>query len=268
MLIKQYLQYEKRYFYMDIIKLDLDNIATEHICCALDSKTSNIGVSAKKQWLSDRIKEGLIFKKQNSRGKVFIEYIPAEYSWMPVIANNYLLINCHWVSGSYKNQGCGRKLLEECEADAKRLNKIGIVLVSSSKKKPFLSDKGFYLKYGFEVVDTAPPYFELLAKTFDKKAIKPHFNNSVKTDLSKELKGIDIFYTKQCPFTIPYVDMLKPVILESSVPIRTHEITSREEAQNHICPITTYSVFIDGKFHTQEILTPAKLKKIAENIKG
>jgi hypothetical protein len=47
----------------------------------------------------------------------------------------------------------------------------GIAVVSSTKIKPFLTDKKFYLKQGFEVVDSAPPYFELLVLKFNKKVL-------------------------------------------------------------------------------------------------
>lgn len=251
---------------MDIITLNLENLSTEHICCALDSKTSNIGVAAKKQWLKDRICDGLQFKKLNSRGKVFIEYIPAEMGWMPIVADGYILINCHWVSGNYKGKGYGIELLKECEKDALNQNKKGIVVVCGNKKKPFLSDKAFYLKHGYQVVDTTPPYFELLVKKLDEKAENPKFAESVKTDLSEQLQGIDIFYTAQCPFTVPYTEMLIPIILESSVPIRMHQIKTKEEAQNHFCPATTYSVFINGRFYTQEILTPKKLEALITKV--
>lgn len=251
---------------MDIITLSHENLSTEHICCALDSKTSNTGVAAKKEWLADRINEGLQFKKLNSRGKVFIEYLPAEMGWMPIKADGYILINCHWVSGSYKGKGYGSKLLKECEKEAISQEKKGVVIVTANKKKPYLSDKSFFLKHGYKVVDTAPSYFELLVKQFNEKATLPQFSESVKTDLTGQLQGIDIFYTAQCPFTIPYVEMLKATILESDIPIRTHQIKTRTEAQNHICPITTYSVFVNGKFYTHEILTPKKLEALITKV--
>lgn len=247
---------------MDIITLNLENITKEHICCCIDSKTSNIGIAAKKGWLKDRIPEGLQFKKLNARGKVFIEYIPAEMGWLPIDAKGYMLINCHWVSGSYKGNGYGSELLRECENEAKSLGMKGIVVLTSNKKKPFLSDKSFYLKSGYELVDSTPPYFELIAKRFDKDAELPQFKDSAKKGFTEEIKGIDIYYTAQCPFTVPYIELLKPVILSSHIPVRTHQIKSREEAQSHFCPVTTYSVFIDGKFHTQEILTPKKLEQL------
>lgn len=246
---------------MKLITLNKDNIEKEHICCSMANNTSMAGVTAKKEWLKCRFEEGLKFVKADARGKVFIEYLPAENAWVPIDAKGYTHINCFWVSGSFKGKGLGKQLLEECEADAKKNSK-GITAIVGNKKKGFLMDKSFLIKYGFEVCDTAPPYFELLVKRFDKKAKLPKFRTSVKEGLPEGTKGIDIFYTPQCPFTIPYIALLEPAIKKSPIPVRTHQIKTKEEAQNHICPFTTYNVFVNGKFENQEIMTPAKLEKI------
>jgi len=247
---------------MNIITLTEENLDNEHICCALDSKTSNIGVSSKKDWLRCRMSEGLRFKKSDTRGKVFIEYLPIENAWMPVIGKNYMHINCHWVSGSYKGKGYGKTLLEECENDAKASGMDGVTVVVGNKKKAFLSETKFFIKHGYEVCDTAQPFFQLMVKRFNKDAETPKFAESAKLGMPADIKGVDIFYTAQCPFCVPYVEMLKPVIMASDTPVRTHQITSKEEAQSHFCPITTYSVFVNGIFYTNEILTPAKLEKL------
>ncbi|WP_029904257.1 GNAT family N-acetyltransferase [Prevotella sp. 10(H)] len=247
---------------MDIITLTKENIATEHICCSMSSKSTEVGVNAKKEWLSCRMQEGLRFKKLDARGKVFIEYLPAENAWVPVEANGYMLINCFWVSGSFKEHGYGKQLLAECEADARQNGFKGVTLIAGQKKKPFLSDKAFMLRQGYEVCDNCPPYFELLVKRFDNIAPLSRFKESAKKGMGEGIKGIDIFYTAQCPFTVPYTKLLEPVILESEYPVRLHHITTKEMAQAHVAPITTYTVFIDGKYYSNEILTPDKLKKL------
>lgn len=249
---------------MDIITLSPENIATEHICCSISSKSTETGVAAKKEWLSCRMLEGLKFKKLDARGKVFIEYLPAENAWVPIIADGYLYINCFWVSGSFKGKGYGKQLLAECEADALKDGCKGVVLIVGQKKKPFLSDKAFMLRHAYEISDSCPPFFELAVKRFDKSASLPRFKDSVQLGMGQGIKGIDIFYTAQCPFTIPYTKLLEPVILASDYPVRLHQITTKEMARNHSAPVTSYCVFINGKFFTNEILTPDKLKKIIE----
>ena len=244
---------------MTFITLTKTNLNHEHICCAISDKKSEFSVLEKKHWLSDRIDEGLKFVKAEGRGKVFIEYLPAEFAWVPVQAKGYLMINCHWVSGSYKNQGFGKALLQICEQDANDKN--GVVLISSARKRPFLSNKAFFTKHGFEVCDKAKPYFELLVKRTNKEAPLPCFNLSAKEGkLEGEHHGIDIFYTVQCPFVLPYIELIQPVIQNSEIPVRLHQIVSRDEAQRHASAVTTYAVFVNGKFLTQEILTVAKLQ--------
>ena len=67
---------------MHYIRITKDNIDKEHICCAMSNKQS----AAKKEWLKQRFEEGLVFYRSEERGKCFIEYIPAEYAWVPIEA--------------------------------------------------------------------------------------------------------------------------------------------------------------------------------------
>ena len=59
---------------MNYIRITKENIDREHICCAMSGKQS----LAKKEWLKQRLDEGLVFYRSEERGKCFIEYIPAE----------------------------------------------------------------------------------------------------------------------------------------------------------------------------------------------
>ena len=162
---------------MEIISVNQSNIDKEHICCAISDKKGETCVSSKKAWMKSRFEEGLVFKKLDARGKVFIEYIPAEHAWCPIEAPNYLFINCFWVSGQYKGKGYANQLLQECIEDAKAQNKSGLCVLSSNKKMPFLSDPQ-YLKYkGFQVCDTAKPYFELLYLPLLEEAPLPKFKD-------------------------------------------------------------------------------------------
>ena len=73
---------------MEYIKVTGENIENEHICCAI-SNNNDIQVSSKKAWLKERFDDGLVFLKSIERGKCFIEYIPAENSWNPIVADGY-----------------------------------------------------------------------------------------------------------------------------------------------------------------------------------
>ena len=158
------------------INLTENNIDQEHLCCAISDKKHQAGVSAKKNWLKDRIAEGHVFRKLDAKGKVFIEYAPLETAWVPVLGEQYLYIYCLWVAGSYKGKGYGKMLLEYCIHDAQKQGKNGVCILSSKKKKPFLSEKKFLLKYGFQVADTAGDDYELLALSFN--GVYPHFGKA------------------------------------------------------------------------------------------
>ena len=100
---------------MNYIRITKDNIGREHICCAMSGKQSVV----KKEWLKQRFEEDLVFYRSEERGKCFIEYIPADYAWVPIEAAGYMHINCFWVSGSCKGHGYGDRLLEICIEDAR-----------------------------------------------------------------------------------------------------------------------------------------------------
>lgn len=119
---------------MEFIKLTHENLEQEHICCAISSN-KDPQVASKKMWLNERLNEGLVFLKSVQRGKCFIEYIPAEYAWVPIEADGYMHINCFWVSGSLKGHGYSNELLKACMNDAKEKGKKGITVISSPKKK-------------------------------------------------------------------------------------------------------------------------------------
>ncbi|MBN1486327.1 MAG: GNAT family N-acetyltransferase [Anaerolineae bacterium] len=251
---------------LELVTLTPDNLEDEHICCAFSDKKSVEGYNLKKSWLRERITEGFVFKKFDVRGKVFIEYTPAEYAWHPIDAPGYMCIHCFWVSGKYKGQGLGKRLLEECINDSQDMN--GIVVVSSKGKKPFLTDKSFFVKYGFEVCDTAPPYFELLAKRFNPDAPLPQFRPNAKTGTCYHQEGLVVYYTDQCPYTNFYVDEMLAVAAEREIPAYKIRLTTIEDVQNAPSPFGTFGVYYNGEFVTHEILSRKRLIKILDKIMG
>ena len=246
---------------MKLIDVNIENIDKEHICCAISNKKDDIQVSSKKLWLKDRFEDGLVFKKGDVRGKVFIEYIPAENAWIPIDAKEYMFINCFWVSGKFKGQGIGRRLLEECINDSKDKGKKGLVVLSSDKKRPYLSDPKYLKKKGFIVADRAEPYFELLYLPFEENVYIPKFKDRVKSKDINEL-GFTLYYSNQCPFTAKYVALLSNYMKDKDINFRIVKYENKEHAQNSTTPFTTYSIYYNGKFITHEILNEKKLESL------
>jgi len=251
---------------MEIITLTEENIGSEHICCAIADER-DCQVRAKKNWLTERFSDGLVFKKGNVRGKCFIEYIPAEKVWAPVNAPGYMYINCLWVSGKFKGQGYSSLLLEHCIADSKEKGKKGLVILSSKKKMPFLSDPSYLKHKGFQTADHADPYYELLYLPFEDGGTKPEFTQSVK-DRKPGKEGFVLYYSHQCPFTAKYVPLIEQMARDRGISFHAHRFESAKEAQECPAPFTTYSLFFNGGFITNEILSEKKFEKILSDLTG
>lgn len=242
-----------------IISLTEDNLNSEHICCGFSDKKLAKGTRMKKELIKKRLPEGFTFKKVDVRGKVLIEYVPAEYAWSPVEAPGYTFIHCFWVSGRYKGQGLATRLLNECIKDSKEKN--GIVCVTSKKVMPFLTDKGFFLNKGFSVCDTAPPYFELMVKKF-KDAPLPKFRDSAKMGTVPNKNGLTFITSDLCPFIDHWVDKLISYAQDITIPSQKTKITALKEARNAPSAFSVFSIFYNGEFLTHKIPTQKEFLKI------
>lgn len=250
---------------MNLITVNKDNLESEHICCAI-SNNNDIQVSSKKSWLKERFDDGLVFTKGDVRGKCFIEYIPAEKAWIPITAPNYMLINCLWVSGQFKGQGISSELLESCIKDSKQKGKKGLVILSSKKKLPFLADPKYLAYKGFLLADEANPTFQLMYLPFNSKAEdkKPSFCPQVKEPRVKE-KGFVLYYTNQCPYTAKYVPLLEAVAKAKGAKFKTIHIESSGQAQKAPAAVTTYCLFHDGEYLTNEIYSEKKFEALIDS---
>jgi ribosomal protein S18 acetylase RimI-like enzyme len=242
----------------EYINLTAENFAEEHLCCAIADKKHQCGVEAKKMWLQKRIPEGHVFRKLDEKGKVFIEYAPLETAWTPVLGDNYIYIYCLWVSGRFKGRGHGKALLSYCIKDAEAQGKSGVCVLSAKKKKPFLSDKKFMEKYGFEAVDETGGY-ELLALSFDGK--KPAFCESARRPAAGG-RGLVVYYTAQCPYSLNCIEQMESYCMDNGVPLKTVCVDSLEKAKSVPCVFNNWAVFYDGKFETIHLLNEGYLKKL------
>ena len=249
---------------MNYIRLTPENLEKEHICCAISSN-KDPQVLSKKEWLRNRLSDGLVFLKADARGKCFIEYIPAENAWVPIEAENYMHINCLWVSGSLKGHGYADELLESCIHDAKEKGKSGITVISSPKKMPFLSDPKYLAHKGFQLADTAEPHFNLMYLPFGESSAIPRWKEHVKIPKTNG-SGFTLYYTCGCTFTAKYAPLIEKVALELKIPFKTIQIDTKEKAQNAPAPWTNYALFYNGNYITNEILSEKKFMSLCEEL--
>ena len=251
---------------IEIITINQDNIDREHICCAISDKKGETCVSSKKAWMKNAFADGLVFRRLDERGKVFIEYMPAENAWCPIIAGGYMHVNCFWVSGQFKGKGFANQLLDLCVEDAKAKHKHGLTVVSSEKKRSYLTDPDYLKHKGFLAADTASPFFVLYYLPFSDNAPVPKIKDCAKQGRIDD-KGMILFYTNQCPLTDKYAPLIRGLAEHRGANVKLVKLETKEQAQDAPTPFTTYSFFCDGQFISNEIFGPAAFEKFM-NKKG
>lgn len=252
------------------ITLNKENMDEEHICCAFSDKKCSDGYELKKQWLRKEIENGYVFRRIDARAKVFIEYVPAEYAWIPVTSPDYLMINCFWVSGQYKGQGHGYALLQSVIEDAVKQKKKGLVTVAGVKKYPFMSDGKWLLMHGFEEVERLSYGFSLLTMSFKGTEFLPRFNDCVKSGECSHKHGLVAYYSNRCPYTDYYVNDSLPLLSqEMNIPLKIVRLETKEQAQSCPTPATVFSLFYNGRFVTSDlgVCTRTKFVKTIDLLK-
>ena len=71
-------------------------------------------------------------------------------------------------------------------------------------------------------------------------------------------------YTSQCPFNAKYVPILEKTAKENGIHFHTIHLVSKEDAQNAPSPITTYALFYNGEYLTNEELNDKKFLKLVQ----
>ena len=243
----------------DFVNLTTENLVNEHLCCIIRSKKIHQGIEAKRQWLSDRLNEGHVFRKLNAKATVFIEYAPLETAWVPVIGDNYYYLYCLWVTGSDKGKGYGKSLMEYCLTDAKEKGKSGVCMLGAKKQKSWLSDQAFAKKFGFEVVDTTDNGYELLALSFD--GTMPKFTQNAKKQ-KIESEELTIYYDMQCPYIYQKIEKIEQYCEMYDVPVSLILVDSLQKAKELPCVFNNWGVFYKGNFETVNLLDVDYLKRI------
>ena len=244
---------------MNFINLTTENLEQEHLCCIIRSRKPHPGVEAKRQWLSERLKEGHVFRKLNAKGCCFIEYAPLEMAWVPINGDNFYYIYCLWVQGEFKGKGYGKELMEYCIADAKEKGKSGICMLGAKKQKNWLSNQAFAKKYGFEVVDITDTGYELLALSFD--GTTPQFTENAKRE-KIENQELTIYYDMQCPYIYQKIEEIEQYCETNEVPVRFIQIDTLQKAKEVPCVFNNWGVFYKGKFETINLLDVTAVQKL------
>ena len=239
----------------EIIDVDPSNVEKEGFFCYMSKRTSP-GYQQKLAWLKARFAEGMklrILHETGGRNVGYIEYIPAEYAWRAVNAPGYMVIHCLWVVGKGKGKGYGSHLIQLCLEDARAQGKHGVVMVASDGT--WLAKKDVFLKNGFEVVEKAPPSFDLLAYRFDDDPT-PAFPTDWEARQARFGDGMSIIRTPQCPYIENAVAEVQRIAAEDGIQTNVVEMLSAAEVQaTSPSPYGTFGIVLDGKLFSYHYLS-------------
>jgi GNAT superfamily N-acetyltransferase len=250
---------------LEIIDLNLDNVTGFGFCGYKNVKQE--GYKRKTNWLKKRLKEGMKVKILESSEDGFvgmIEYVPGEYAWRPVEAKGYMFIHCIFVVfKKLKGKGFGSALVEECLKDAKGQKMNGVAVVT--RKGTWMAGKELFLKLGFEVVDTAPPDYELLVKKFKKSAPSPRFKRDWEKRLAKYGKGMTIIYSDQCPYNAKFIkEIVETAQNAYNTKPKVIELKSSKEAQNSPSPFGISALILNGRLVADHPISNRRFMNIME----
>jgi len=229
---------------IDLIEVDALNVEKAGFFCYM-SKPKSEGYQRKLHWLKARFAEGMRIKMLQLPERGFIEYIPGEYAWRPVDARGYMFIHCLWIVGRSKKKGYASLLLNECIADAQKAGMQGVAMVTSQGN--WLVDKKPLLKQGFEVIDKAPPSFELFRLKFSD-APSPAFTSGWQEKMDRLGTGLTVFRTDQCPYIENAVTAALEAAQEADIPSQVIELESSQEVRDRApCAYGVFSIVVNGQ---------------------
>lgn len=192
----------------------------------------------------------------------YIEYMPGETAWRPVIAPNYFFIQCIVIfSNEIKNQGLGSQLIKECELDAMENNKSGICTMSSNG--PWVAKSQLFEKNNFTLADSRER-FNLLIKSFDDKAAVPKLIDWTKQQ--SQYKGWNLVYAAQCPWHEKSVTDLLNSAKENSINLKVIKLETARQAQNAPSGFATFSLIYDGKLLADHYISKTRFENIIKQI--
>lgn len=250
---------------VEIIDTNPDNIREFGFCGYKNIKKE--GYKRKIDWLKQRFSEGMKFQilHSESDGDVgFIEYIPGEYTWRAIEATGYMAIHCIMIiSKKYKEKGYGSLILETCLRDAKKENMHGVAAVTS--KGTWMVGKELFLKHGFEVVDEAPPSFELLVRRFTD-APTPEFKGDWGKKLDRYRSGLTIITSDQCPYCAKAVGEISETARKFGLKAKLIELNHCLEAQNSPTAFGIFSIVYEGKLLADHPISNKRFMNIMNKI--
>ena len=233
-------------------------------CCGVKN-TAHEGHRAKTAWLEEYLPRGLrarILLTEDNRQCGYIEYLPGEQAWRGVDAAGYMFIHCIWTFyKKYQHRGNAVRLVQACVDDARRAKMRGVAVVA--RKKPWLASGDLFVKCGFEVVDTAPPDYELLALKFRRNTPNPKLLPIPDNRPESYGSGLTIIRANQCPHAVKFAREIGEVA-EREFQLKPKHVLlkSYQNARNAPTSYAVFSVILDGKVISDHQISKTRFRNL------
>ena len=253
---------------LKLIDASADNIYGLKLCFYKDTRQE--GYRLKAEWLKQRFAEGLKYKVlcSESEGVVAtIEYVPGEYAWRAVDVSGYMMVHCIFSEyKKYRGQGYASLLVEESIKDTRKGNMHGVAVVT--RKGSWMAGKELFVKNGFEVVDKAPPDFELLVKRFDDST-PSGFTEDWDKRLSQYSSGLTIISSDQCPYIVKAVrEIAETAEKQYGITPNIIELKNSKDAQNAPSAFAVFGIIYNGKLVADHPISNTRFKTIMSKESG
>ncbi|MEM7036979.1 MAG: GNAT family N-acetyltransferase, partial [Bacteroidota bacterium] len=212
-----------------LVEVTAENVDEMGIYCIRDRKSP--GFAAKLDWYQKRLEEGLrMLIAVDVAGKQvgFVEYMPAEVAWRPILAPDFLFIQCLVMfSKAARGKGIGLKMLNAVRAQAEAMGKDG--LCSMSSKGPWMAAEPVFARAGFERV-AVQDRFEMQWLPLRAAAKPPEFRDWKAA--ASPYSGWHLLYADQCPYHPKAAIALSEAASDHGLSLQIHRLTTPVEAQS------------------------------------
>ena len=223
------------------------------------------GYAKKLAWLRKEYGHGLRTKvlfSETEKLLGYVEYMPGDRSWRAVVAPGYVVIQCLFIlKKAYKGRGYGAQLVEAVEDDARGRGVFGVAVVTT--KKTWMAKHHLFLKLDYEMVEKAPPHYELLVKRFHPDAPLPTFSGRWKEKLFPYSNGITILYADQCPYVAKAMNEIPHVAREEfHIEPKIVKLENPEDVRNSPNTFGVFSIIMNGELVADHPISATRFRNI------
>lgn len=229
------------------------------------------GFLRKTRWLESNLEKGMRAKVMLTPKGVqcgYIEYIPGKYAWRGIDADGYMVIHCVWTFfREYQHRDLGASLIQGCIDDARREKTSGVAVVT--RESPWLAGSAIFRKMGFDLVDTAPPDYELLVYRLRKSAATPRFRGNWTKRLQRYGDGLTIIRADQCPHTMKRSDEISQIALKTfGLEARVIDLKTHRDAQMAPTPYAVFAIIYNGHLVADHQISARKFTALMKPFRG